>query len=197
VGAALVIDFSKYLNRVLNLDVEEQIVSVEPGINLESLNRLLKPNGLMFGPDPSSGNRATAGGVVGNNSTGAHSILYGMTGDNLVSIRCALAEGGTVDFGAVSAEDLEVQSAASDTRGRLLSQLRAFGDAHANLIRRDFPPHWTFSPSAWRRSGATGTELARRCPFPGAAPAFGRFPARTTGCSAPPCSTRSSRLPIR
>ena len=76
VGAALVIDFSKYLSRILDLERREaKPVTVEPGINLDSLNRQLKPNGLMFGPDPSSSNRATIGGVIGNNSTGAHSIL--------------------------------------------------------------------------------------------------------------------------
>ena len=62
------------------------------------LNRQLKPNGLMFGPDPASSNRATVGGVVGNNSTGAHSILYGMTGDNVVSVRVALAQGGVAEL---------------------------------------------------------------------------------------------------
>jgi FAD/FMN-containing dehydrogenase/Fe-S oxidoreductase len=142
VGAALVIDFSKYLNRVLDINVEDQLVTVEPGINLDMLNRLLRPNGLMFGPDPSSSNRATAGGVVGNNSTGAHSILYGMTGDNVAGVRCVLPEGGIVDLGAASASELEAQAASSDPRGRLLAELLAFGEKHARLIKRDFPPHW-------------------------------------------------------
>ena len=72
VGAALVIDFSKYLSRVLDLDVEAKQVTVEPGASLDLLNRELKANGLMYGPDPSSSNRATVGGVIGNNSTGSH-----------------------------------------------------------------------------------------------------------------------------
>ncbi len=74
-------------------------MTVEPGINLDLLNKQLKANGLMFGPDPSSSNRATVGGVVGNNTAGAHSILYGMTGDNVVGVRIALPEGGIVDLG--------------------------------------------------------------------------------------------------
>jgi FAD/FMN-containing dehydrogenase/Fe-S oxidoreductase len=142
VGAALVIDFSKYLSRIIDINAEEKTVLVEPGINLDSLNKLLVANGLMFGPDPSSSNRATAGGVVGNNSTGAHSILYGMTGDNVIGLRCVLPEGGTVDLSRVSAEDLEVQAAAGDPRGRLLTQLLDFKQKHAKLIKRDFPPHW-------------------------------------------------------
>ncbi|CAN5729520.1 FAD-binding and (Fe-S)-binding domain-containing protein [soil metagenome] len=142
VGAALVIDFSKYLSRIIDLNPEEQTVLVEPGINLDSLNRLLVSNGLMFGPDPSSSNRATAGGVVGNNSTGAHSVLYGMTGDNVAGLRCVLPGGGIVNLAHVSADDLEVQAAAGDPRGRLLTQLLAYKKKHAKLIKRDFPPHW-------------------------------------------------------
>lgn len=76
VGAALVIDFSKYMNRILEIDVEGKRVTAEPG-NLDLLNRQLKPNGLMFGPDPSSSNRATVGGVVGNRQHRLTLDLYG------------------------------------------------------------------------------------------------------------------------
>ena len=69
IGAGLVIDFSKYLNRILDIDAEAKRVTVEPGINLDLLNRQLKASGFMFGPDPSSGNRATIGGVIANNSS--------------------------------------------------------------------------------------------------------------------------------
>ena len=142
VGAALVIDFSKYLSRVTNMNAEAQTVSVEPGINLDTLNKQLKAQGLMFGPDPSSSNRATVGGVVGNNSTGAHSILYGMTGDNVVNVRAALAEGGSAELGPATAEHLATLAAADDPRGRLLTKLLDFRERHRDLIQRDFPPHW-------------------------------------------------------
>ena len=142
VGAALVIDFSKYLSRVIDLDLEKQSVLVEPGINLDSLNRHVRANGLMFGPDPSSANRATVGGVVGNNSTGAHSILYGMTGDNVVTVRAANADGEIFELGPVAADELATQASASDPRGRLLTKLLDFQERHTDLIRRDFPPHW-------------------------------------------------------
>jgi len=142
VGAALVIDFSKYMNRILEIDVEGKRVTAEPGINLDLLNRQLKPNGLMFGPDPSSSNRATVGGVVGNNSTGSHSILYGMTGDNVVNARIALVQGGTVDLQQWSKDDLLSIASVDDARGRLLTNLLAFREQHRDLIARDFPPHW-------------------------------------------------------
>ena len=142
VGAALVIDFSKYLSRIHDLNVEERTVLAEPGLNLESLNNQLKVNKLMYGPDPSSSNRATIGGVIGNNSTGAHSILYGMTGDNVIGVRVALATGGVAELGQVSAEALATQAAADDPRGRLLREILAFRETHRDLISRDFPPHW-------------------------------------------------------
>ncbi|MEA2583020.1 MAG: hypothetical protein QOF33_1105 [Thermomicrobiales bacterium] len=142
VGAALVIDFSKYLSRVLDLDVDARRVTVDPGINLDLLNKQLKPNGLMFGPDPSSSNRATVGGVVGNNSAGAHSILYGMTSDHVAGARIVLPEGGTVELGPGTDEELTALAAVDDPRGRLLRSLLDFRERHRDLIARDFPPHW-------------------------------------------------------
>jgi FAD/FMN-containing dehydrogenase/Fe-S oxidoreductase len=142
VGTALVIDFSKYLSRVLAVDTEARTVTVEPGINLDALNRLLKPSGLMFGPDPSSSNRATAGGVVGNNSAGAHSILYGMTSDNVHSARIALYDGGTVDLRRMTPGDLAARAETDDATGRLFTKLLAYREQYGDLIRRDFPPHW-------------------------------------------------------
>ncbi|CAA9532921.1 MAG: Fe-S protein, homolog of lactate dehydrogenase SO1521 [uncultured Thermomicrobiales bacterium] len=142
VGAALVVDCSKYLTRVLEVDAGARTATVEPGINLDLLNKRLKPSGLMFGPDPSSANRATVGGVVGNNSAGAHSILYGMTADSLRGIRVALADGGVVDLGPATPGELAARAAADDPTGRLLGGLLAFRERHRDLIRRDFPPHW-------------------------------------------------------
>jgi FAD/FMN-containing dehydrogenase/Fe-S oxidoreductase len=142
VGAALVIDFSKVLNRILDVDVEARTVTVEPGINIDALNRQLKPTGLMFGPDPASANRATAGGVVGNNSTGSHSILYGMTGDNVQSVKVATIGGELLDLGPMSPQAMAGRGSLGDTKGRLFSQLLAFRQRYGGLIARDFPPHW-------------------------------------------------------
>lgn len=142
VGAALVIDFSKYMNRVLDVNAEAKQVTTEPGISLDLLNRQVKASGLMFGPDPSSSNRATVGGVVGNNSTGSHSILYGMTSDNVVSAKIALADGGIVDLSQGAPEELAGLAAMDDPRGRLLKSLLAFREQHFDVIQRDFPPHW-------------------------------------------------------
>jgi FAD/FMN-containing dehydrogenase/Fe-S oxidoreductase len=149
VGAALVIDTSKYLNRVLAVHPEARTVTVEPGINLDMLNRQVKAHGLMFGPDPSSSNRATIGGVVGNNSAGAHSILYGMTADHIIGTRVQLADGGTVELGNPaggtgngSVQALAKRAQGGDPTGRLLRKLLAFREEKRELIERDFPPHW-------------------------------------------------------
>ncbi len=142
VGAALVIDMSKYLNKVLAFEPEDKAITVEPGINLDMLNRQVKAHGLMFGPDPSSSNRATIGGVIGNNSAGAHSILYGMTSNHVRAARVQLANGGVVDLGPGTIADFERRSGTDDALGRLLRQLLAFRTKHHDLIARDFPPHW-------------------------------------------------------
>jgi len=86
VGAAVVMDFSKYMNQVLDVDTESRSVTVQPGINFAALNSAMAQHGLMIGPDPASANRATIGGSIGNNATGSHSILYGMMADNVMQM---------------------------------------------------------------------------------------------------------------
>ena len=93
VGRALVIDTSKYLNRVLEVNTEEGWAWVEPGVVQEQFNRHLHPLGYLFGPDTSTANRATIGGMIGNNSAGSHSILYGKTIDHVIEVDAILASG--------------------------------------------------------------------------------------------------------
>ena len=100
VGHAVVIDYSKYLNNIIEVDKEARIVCTEPGIYIEQLNTQLRQHGLMFGPDPSTARVATAGGAVGNNSTGAHSIIYGMAGDNVIAARVLVNGTDHVDLHA-------------------------------------------------------------------------------------------------
>src|SRR3989441_2586339 len=93
VGNAVVLDMSKYLNRVLELNTDERWAIVEPGVVQEQLNLHLRPMGFLFGPDPSTANRATIGGMMGNNSAGSHSILYGKTIDHVLQMDVVLAAG--------------------------------------------------------------------------------------------------------
>lgn len=142
VGAALIMDTSKYLNRVISVNEEKRQVTVEAGMVLDQLNRHLKPTGLMFGPDPSSANRATIGGVVGNNAAGAHSILYGMTANNVAGVRVQLPNGETVDLAGGTMEEHIKRAEGNDSTGRLLKQLLDFREENLELIREKFPPHW-------------------------------------------------------
>ncbi|MCK5709747.1 MAG: FAD-binding protein [Deltaproteobacteria bacterium] len=134
VGHALIIDLSKYLNQILEVNTEEKTVRVQSGMFLEQLNRALQKHGLMFGPDPSSAKIATIGGVVGNNATGAHSILYGMAGDNVDACKLFLNKG----------ESLELRESATENTAsnELLRNLSKLKEKYTDLIENDFPRHW-------------------------------------------------------
>lgn len=141
VGHALVIDFSKYINDVLDVDTETRTVRVQPGIYIEQLNRRLTPSGLMFGPDPSTVRIATVGGVVGNNATGAHSILYGMAGDNVAAARILL-DGSPLELSALAENEFQARSKESSPAGTLFRNLSLLREKYGEAIERDFPKHW-------------------------------------------------------
>ena len=99
VNSGLILDVSKHLNRILELDVENRRAVVEPGVILDDLNRQLKPHGLWFPVDVSTASRATIGGMTANNSCGGRSLRYGPTRNNILSIDALLADGTGVRFG--------------------------------------------------------------------------------------------------
>ena len=111
VNHAIVIDFSKYMSRVLEVDPEEGWARVEPGIVLESLNRQLSDHRLHFAPDPTTANRSTIGGAIGNNSCGTHSILYGKTLDQVMELRVVLSDGSQAHLRTLSPDGLEARLA--------------------------------------------------------------------------------------
>ncbi|MCF6475664.1 FAD-binding protein [Nonomuraea sp. MG754425] len=96
VGAAVIVDFSRHMNRILEID--GKTARVQPGVVQDQLNRAARRHGLMFGPDTSTSNRATIGGMIGNNSAGSHSVLYGSTIDHVRSLRVVLADATTPDL---------------------------------------------------------------------------------------------------
>src|SRR3979409_582319 len=101
VNEGIVGDFSKHLNRILSLDVENRTCVVEPGIVLDDLNRQLRKHGLWFPVDVSTASRATIGGMAGNNSCGGRSLRYGTMRDNTIAMKAALADGTLLGFGAL------------------------------------------------------------------------------------------------
>jgi FAD/FMN-containing dehydrogenase/Fe-S oxidoreductase len=130
VNNGIVIDFSKHLNRMLSLDVENRSCVVEPGIVLDDLNRQLKKHGLWFPVDVSTASRATIGGMAGNNSCGGRSLRYGTMRDNTLSMEAALADGTMLRFGEVARDD---------SGPNLFRDMLALGEREAAEIADKFP----------------------------------------------------------
>ena len=107
VNKAIVIDFTKHINKVLDIDKDSMSVIAQPGITIDRLNQILKSQNLLFTPDPSTTNRATVGGVIGNNSCGAHSIIYGKTIDNVRSLNTILSNGEDHNFKKIKFSEFE------------------------------------------------------------------------------------------
>src|SRR5579864_2140419 len=137
VNGGIVVDFSKYLNRVVSLDVENRTCVVEPGIVLDDLNRALKKHGLWFPVDVSTASRATIGGMAGNNSCGGRSLRYGTMRDNTISIDAALAGGRLLHFGEVPPElaDQDLPTGAF----ALFRDMLQLGAREAEEIAEKFP----------------------------------------------------------
>ena len=137
VGEAVVVDTSKYLDRVIDFDEETRRVKVEPGIVLDRLNAWLKPKGLFFPVDVSPANRATIGGMTGNNSCGARSIRYGNMVHNVRAIDAVLADGNAIRFG--EAPGNLAGFGGGDRCVDLIQRMRALGAREADEIARRFP----------------------------------------------------------
>ena len=135
VGESLVVDCSKYLTRILDLDVKGRRCTVEPGIVLDELNRQLKPHGLWFPVDISTASRATLGGMAGNNSCGGRSLRYGTMRDNVLSIEAILADGTLAHFGRIGGS---LQDVPLPLRP-LAKDLLAIGAREADEIAQRFP----------------------------------------------------------
>lgn len=106
VGNGLVVDTSKYMTRILELNAEEKWVRVEPGVILDELNQYLAPHGLFFGPEASTANRCMIGGMVGNNACGSHSLIYGSTRDHTLAVKALLSDGNETTFQALTEAQL-------------------------------------------------------------------------------------------
>lgn len=154
VNTALVVDMTKHLNQVLELNAAEQWVRVQPGLVLDELNSYLRPHGLQFGPDPASSNRAGLGGIVGNNATGSHSILYGMAADHVLETKVLLSDGSEAHFRPLTPAELAQHQQKPGLEGELYRQINAlvWDPKNRDIIRAGTPTHW-------RRCGGYG--LAR------------------------------------
>ncbi len=142
IGAALIIDFARHLNRVLSIDPETRTAEVEPGLAGGLLNRQAAKLGLQFGPDPASVDRATFGGMIGNNSTGAHSIRYGMTGDHVLALDAVLSDGSAVKFQTQSEAAALAKAQTPSLEGRIYAEALRQRGVYAQAIQDDWPRVW-------------------------------------------------------
>ena len=138
-NVAVVIDFTKYMNRVLELNVDGRFARVQPGIVLDALRDQAERHNLTFGPDPSTHSRCTLGGMIGNNSCGTHSLLAGKTVDNVQELTVLLYDGTVMTVGATGERELESIVRGDGTRGRVYRTLRDIRDRYQAAIRSGFP----------------------------------------------------------
>ncbi len=170
IGPGVVIDTTKYMDALLDINVASRSARVQTGLVLGQLNKKLAAHGLQFGPDPASAERAAVGGVIGTNATGSHSIRYGMTADNVSALRCVLASGESLEISPES-QVPSYQSTLGTRDAGLSTQIaRIVSGAHA-AIYRDFP-------KVWRRSSGYNLDfIAEMLGYDAADPAAGLTPA--------------------
>lgn len=167
VGAGIVVDVSKYMTRILEFNPEEKWVLVEPGVNLAELNQFLAPHGLQFGPETSTANRCCIGGMVGNNSCGLHSLIYGSARDHLLKADCILSDGSNVTFEALTSEEFAAKCTGDPDllETTIYCNLRQMlSDAvNQQAIRNDYP-----DPKVTRRNNGYALDtLLETDPFTG------------------------------
>ena len=163
VGRAVIIDTSRHMDAILELDAEAGIARVQPGVVQDDLNRAAARHGLLFGPDTSTSNRATIGGMIGNNSAGSGSVLYGMTIDHVRSLDVVLSDAATATLEPLDPAELARRATADTREGRILARLPAIVEERRAAIAAGFPPYWRRAGGYRldRLAGATDFDLAR------------------------------------
>ena len=138
-NVAVVLDFTKYMNQVLEVDPEQKFARVQPGIVLDSLQKQIKQYNLMFAPDPSTHSRCTIGGMIGNNSCGTHSLLGGKTVDNVEELTILLYDGTQMKVSATSEAELKSIIGGGGRRGETYRTLKSIRDRNIERIRDGYP----------------------------------------------------------
>ena len=138
-NVALVLDFSKYMRNIVDLDPIARTARIQPGIVLDSLRTAAESHELTFGPDPSTHDRCTLGGMIGNNSCGVHSVMAGLTSDNVERLRVMTYDGLILDVGPTPAEELDRIIAAGGRQGEIYKGLVKMRDTYGDEVRKRFP----------------------------------------------------------
>ena len=156
VGSGLVVDVSRYMTGILELNTEENWIRIEPGVILDELNQFVAKHGLFFGPETSSSSRCMIGGMVGNNSCGAHSVIYGSTRDHVISVKTILSDGSEAEFADITLPELTEKMQSGTLEGRIYKQIIEILSNPVNQenIRREYP-----DPSIHRRNTGYAIDL--------------------------------------
>ena len=142
VGSGIVVDTSRYFNKILKIDIENKTAVVQPGVIRDDLNRQLREHGLFFGPNTSTSNRCMIGGMVGNNSSGTTSIKYGTTRDKLLSLKTVLSDGSQVEFSSLSSEEFQKKITVGGVEGTIYRELyRILSSSEVQKEIKDNFPH--------------------------------------------------------
>lgn len=139
VGRSIQVDFSRHMNRILEVDVEGRWARIQPGVVLDELNAHLKPLGLLFAPDVSPSNRANVGGMIGNNSCGSHSIIYGKTIDHVLELDVVLSDGTQTVFKPVGDREYGEKTALGGLEGRIYREIRRIAHENRDEIEARYP----------------------------------------------------------
>lgn len=141
VGNGIVVDVSRYMNQILEINEKEHWVRVQPGVILDELNQKLASHSLFFGPETSTSNRCTIGGMIGNNSCGARSLIYGSTRDHLIEVSGFLADGSFVTFTNISKHEFEEKCKLTNLEGNIYRSIKSLLDNKNNQykIKNNYP----------------------------------------------------------
>ncbi len=138
-NVAVVLDFSKYMNKILEIDPTRRIARVQPGVVLDNLRNAAEKHHLTFGPDPATHDRCTLGGMIGNNSCGAHSVMAGKTDDNIEELEVLTYDGLRLRVGHTRDTELEKIMGEGGLRGQIYAGLRKLRDTYSDLIKQRYP----------------------------------------------------------
>ncbi len=138
-NVAVVLDFSKYMAEILEIDPEKRLARVQPGVVLDRLRNAAEKHHLTFAPDPATHSRCTLGGMIGNNSCGVHSVMAGKTDDNIEALEVLTYDGLRMNVGQTSEDELQKITSEGGRRAEIYTGLKTLGEKYSNLVRQRFP----------------------------------------------------------
>lgn len=149
VGNGVVVDVSRYMNKIIEVNEKERWVRIQPGVVLDELNLFLKDNSLFFAPETSTSNRCVIGGMIGNNSSGLHSLVYNTTREHLISVKCILGDGSEAEFHSLSKKEFEEKCKLDNLEGDIYKKMRDLlkDPENRKKISKEYP-----DPSVVRRN---------------------------------------------